>query len=38
MVGDDLPEPNFKPKWDVIKNGELTEKGLIPFQLADVLT
>jgi hypothetical protein len=37
MVGDDLPEPNFKPKWDVIKNGELIEKGLIPFQLADVL-
>jgi hypothetical protein len=37
MVGDDLPEPNFKPKWDVCKNGEVIEKGLVPFQLADTL-
>jgi hypothetical protein len=37
MVGDDLPEPNFKPKWDVYKNGELIENGLVPFQLADIL-
>lgn len=38
MIGDQLPCPNFKPKFDRYdKNEVLIERGLVPFQAADIL-
>lgn len=39
LIGDQLPCPNFKPKFDRYdkKNEVLIERGLVPFQASDIL-